>query len=227
MPPIRSNLLDLDLENEAIYRNHGWRTQEALIRFVIKCVGEKAVYSFGTQTRKVGIVKSAIDAWNKNHELAPESIVKPKTAYLWLRHHVEYGECPEATRKRVDKRKACRRSKWGYHETLRLKLIIDEEPWLYLDEIQGKLLEQTGMKFCTSSIHRRLTKMLRYSLKLVSEKAIQRSSQERLLYNRYREHVLRDMPETAVFIDETHCSTTNIDHASRTLIVDSGVVSGR
>ena len=188
-------------------RKHGARLQQVLINYIIDHVGEDTLYGCGRDTKKTGVIKAIIRQWNdKMRPVANFNVVHPSTVYRWIHHYVEYGEVRGTTMERLKGRRSKRRAKWNYERTLWLKLIVDEEPWLYLDEIQAKLLNECGMKFSHSSIHNRLTKHLRYSLCVMAEKAIQRSSQERSQYLEYRKEILQDRPETAIFIDETHNS---------------------
>ena len=136
--------------------------------------------------------------------------VNTRTAYRWVAHFRIYGEAPTITARRNKRLKASvRRDSFGHAWTSAitraLKIVVDREPWLYLDEIQRNLHIETGMFFSTGHICKKMRDALGYSLKAISEKAIQQCLAERASYLAARTYAVKD-PKMCVFINESHKS---------------------
>ena len=63
-----------------------------------------------------------------------------------------------------------------------LKSIVDAQPELYLDEMQEKLFTRYGELYALSTLSRTLRCTLRYSLRVIQEKAAQRDAEERAAF---------------------------------------------
>ena len=84
-----------------------------------------------------------------------------------------------------------------------LKVIIEEDPELYLDEIATELERRTKVFVPISTLHRILRIKLGLSLQVCYESALQRSEIERTRYQNALNAIVSDTRQV-VFIDETH-----------------------
>lgn len=93
---------------------------------------------------------------------------------------------------------------WGTQELNSLRAIIDKCPVLFLDEIRDLLhLKHPNKSFSTSSISYAIQTKLKYSRKIVYEKATQQVAQDKENFIRtMREYIVK--PEMAIFIDESN-----------------------
>ena len=80
--------------------------------------------------------------------------------------------------------------------------IIENDPHLYLDEIQMRVLCVTGQKWSLSFIWKKL-KAQNYSIQVATERAAQRDEEERASYQMALYNHLHDLSQF-IFIDETH-----------------------
>ena len=81
-----------------------------------------------------------------------------------------------------------------------LLAIVDEDPCLFLDEIQGELARRTGIYYTRSRIERKLLDK-KYTWKVLARKAAQRDEQER---KNFRDMIETFDPRCFIFIDESH-----------------------
>ena len=94
-------------------------------------------------------------------------------------------------------------TRWSSFHDKALKKIVDDCPVLYLDEIAADFLKVTGRKFSMSSISRRLRFKLRYSRKVIYEKATQQLAREKSNFIATMRFYIKK-PEMAIFVDESH-----------------------
>jgi len=131
------------------------------------------------------------------------------TMRRWYIHYQQYGEIPEETKKRTQKRKrttpeAETATKFTTQQLSFLKMIVDDSPHLYLDEIS----ERYHQKFSDDSksdcsIWNALTKRMNYRLKVYTEIALQRCEQERAKFDYALKLMVRN-PNQVILIDETN-----------------------
>ena len=128
-----------------------------------------------------------------------------RTLQRWWRHFQWWGEVPIATRRRRKRGPACR-GRMTMPVRLYLKRLVDNDPSLFLDEMQSGIKHEFNHRYSISTIHRVLTTPRRYgglgySLKLLTRLAVQACREERRLYlDRLRQV---DNPRQFVFIDES------------------------
>lgn len=96
--------------------------------------------------------------------------------------------------------------KMSSHHLSLLKSIVDNDPQLFLDEIQEALFQQSGVQFSISTISVALRSKLKYTLKILEQRAIQRSFEERTKFCKLIDELIEDgaTPEMFCFIDESH-----------------------
>jgi len=180
---------------------YGLRIEEHVLRNIYDRMGEDMFLP-----GKKGLGKVIDELINeKLHSIG----LKKRNVYNWVNHFRDHGEAPSITAKRnkrlSKKYRSTATSLWTDETTHVLKLIVDNEPWLYLDEIQNSLYLDTGTHFSLSTVSRKLRHTLDYSLKLISDKAIQQSKFERDSYIEGRAKVVKD-PKMCIFLDESHKS---------------------
>ena len=165
---------------------------------------------------------------NKGHKCRKlkevfESVVVPKVGYdrltystfwKWFKHYLQFGETQADQRKREQTRR--RRRKASYYSSRvksstfsdqddsMLRSIMDNQPQLYLDEIQTLMSRRRRKIWSTSSIWKRMNH-LGYSLQKAVFQARQRNEQKRNQYMQSLKMMLRN-PDQLLFIDETHRS---------------------
>jgi len=126
------------------------------------------------------------------------------TMRRWVYHYLWNGETPHETREREMRSGLNRKeSAWTDDITLALSRILDEDPDLYLTEIQEELLAKTERSFGIATIQRRL-KDMGYSLKVAYEKAIQRDEIERASWDSFLVQLGPGIANQMIFVDETH-----------------------
>jgi transposase len=142
-----------------------------------------------------------------------------ETFYKWFIHYLKYGETAAETnwrfkrnqrfsnKKRFSKNRFSKKrfSKFNPDDVKQLLEIVEEQPHLYLDEIQNLLQRRTrGKTIDPSTIWRRLIDE-GYTLQVCIFNARQRNEAERDRY-RHRLGFWLKKPEMAIFVDETHRS---------------------
>ncbi len=95
------------------------------------------------------------------------------------------------------------RSSWTVVALSQLKSIIDTNPSLYLDEIRSMLKKSTNKTFSLSSICRAIKVRLKYSRKVMYEKASQQALREKDDFIAILTQYL-STPEMAIFVDESN-----------------------
>lgn len=81
---------------------------------------------------------------------------------------------------------------------------MDENPFLYLDEIVLQFGAKTGKYLSKSQIHVLLDRKLKYSLKVLVEVALQRSLEDEEKFLLEIALLLQGCPERLVLVDESH-----------------------
>lgn len=102
----------------------------------------------------------------------------------------------------MDRRRMSTRKKWRPEHSHALRAILRQEPDLYLDEIQDRLLMRSNQLFSTTTIWKEMQAM-NYSLKVAYERACQRDEIERAEWVNFLDF-LNAEPACFVFLDETH-----------------------
>jgi transposase len=130
-----------------------------------------------------------------------EKGIPAPTLRKWRLHFEKYGESPAETRKRLKGRQHmhCR----GFTDVARviLRQIVRAEPWLYLDELQRKLKQQSGIKVHCSTIYRALVAD-GWTLKKAVNSACRRDEVLRAEH-RTKMWSVTDDPSQFLFVDET------------------------
>lgn len=132
--------------------------------------------------------------------------VKYKTFLNWFQHFLKFGETPAASRRRRKLRPSgTRATSFSQEDNTKLKRIIRDKPYLYLDEIQKEMKECCGGKVWHTSTLWRQMRRLGYSLqKAVFRARLQcRKEQERFML-RLEENTAH--PRQYLVIDEVHKS---------------------
>jgi transposase len=134
------------------------------------------------------------------------------TFYGWFDHYLKFGETKAERRHRNRKpsrRKGAKPFCGGITFSLEdkrvLAEIIQDKPWLYLDEIRVFLRRRVGKTWHYTTIWREMHR-LGYTLQAAVYKAKQRNEAERDLYRERLSLYLTDARQ-ALFIDETHKSS--------------------
>ncbi|CAB9499819.1 unknown protein [Seminavis robusta] len=129
----------------------------------------------------------------------------------WISYYKKFGEAPVRARREhrttIKGLRTLNPKDFTTTDQDILKDIVDQEPQLYLDEIQERLAARTGKAWTTSTIWRHLhSKRIGYSLKTAVHKARQQSLTEvarfHVRMNDYVQH-----PSQLIYVDETARST--------------------
>jgi hypothetical protein len=124
----------------------------------------------------------------------------------WFQHYLQFGQVPAETREFYQRtgKNIGQRLSFDEEDKRALDQIIREELDLYLDEIQDKMFEMQNKRWAPSTLWRQLQRQ-NYSLQVCTYRAIQQSMEERVLYRR-RLNLIVKHPSQAIFIDESHKS---------------------
>ena len=147
-----------------------------------------------------------VDLGRTPREESEQGGVRIRTLQRWFKHWREFGETPEETKRWQLQRGLYRKKRITRMRPRRvqmLKSIVDAQPELYLDEMQEKLFTRYGELYALSTLSRTLRCTLRYSLRVIQEKAAQRDAEERAAF----QLMARDLVPNAdmwIYIDETH-----------------------
>ena len=132
-----------------------------------------------------------------------------RTLRRWWYDYEEWGELPYkvAERKRMMELKDMHAAKNEFLDNagiLALKLIVDENPNLYLDELAFLFEIKTGTFVHYSTIRQCLVEKIGYSMKVLLTVARQQCKTNEIRYLQALEILLQSCPERMVTIDETH-----------------------
>ena len=160
------------------------------------------------------VVLSAMAA---REEACLDNVVPPSTCYRWYTHWEAFDEAPYQTRERWEKvRRKLATSKKGRRKrkhsrvcskmTLEVKEaladIIDQDPLMYLEDIQTELLVRAGVEVSFKTIWYTLVDDLNYSLGVYSRKALQQDAREREEFKQKMESLVTHADQI-IWIDET------------------------
>lgn len=189
--------------------NHGPRTQAVAINFIAERVEEiEAVNArqYIEGTGKINLTPILVAC----QKLATPD-VSISSLREWWNTFLEWGDLPFV----VTKLKAVMKKNAGIshgnrllnpEQLHKLKLIVDADPNLYLDEIAKELGDSTGVYLCHGTLHKYITDKehgLNYSLKKLSEVAKQRCYEHELIYlNTVK--IYLNHPDLFITVDETH-----------------------
>ena len=142
---------------------------------------------------------------------ARDSIV-PKvsisTIHRWWNFFIRYGDTPAIARRNKYRQYLGRyvtrstSGDWNATYTTILTHIVDDQPDLYLDEIQNEFMTRTGRWFTQSCLWKKLCSECRYSLQVSTDRASQQDEEEREDYLRAIGNLCAH-PSQLVYIDET------------------------
>lgn len=125
-----------------------------------------------------------------------------RTIVNWFDHYCDLGEIPCDTLDKAEK-KQHHTVLWNPATDAELKRIVDQCPVLYLDEIAARLKLFNGLKYSLGGISKRLRKTLKYSRKVVHEKATQAIAMDKLQFI-LTMRLLIERAEMAIFVDESN-----------------------
>ena len=139
-------------------------------------------------------------AGGKNN--APHKVPR-STLQHWWEHYELWGETPIQTSKRPFMTHGRDSLQGGIGS--RILDLVDNDPSLYLDEIQGIIFTETGCRYHTSTIWRFLNRPeIGYSLQVLSEKALQKSRYEQMIYRGVLSYLsIGKDPSIFCFVDES------------------------
>jgi len=110
--------------------------------------------------------------------------VSISTIRRWWNYFIRYGDTPAIARRNRYRQylgRYVQRSTsgdWNSTYTTILKQIVDDQPDLYLDEIQKEFMTRTGRWFSQSWLWKKLCSECRYSLQVSTDCASQRDEEE-------------------------------------------------
>jgi hypothetical protein len=132
-----------------------------------------AIFLFDLMPKSLN-VKDAFERFYKNN---PACNVQYSTLTEWWRHWEQYGELPGETARRHkrEKRKRANRKKVTAPMKAHLQRLLEDQPDLYLDELQDSLYLKGGDTWwlCPSAILRVLVEDFKWSLRKYQSKARQ------------------------------------------------------
>jgi hypothetical protein len=177
--------------------------QHLAISKALESLGDDAwLYSF-----KSGNRRNLARILPEVQEASGYSKLNIRTFRNWLQFYLKYGLIEEDW-KRIKK---SLRKKYGpvsrtfsREDSCELSRILEEDPDLYLDEIQSQLYSSRGKLFKTSTLWTQM-KNLGYVLKVAVFRAIQQSEVEREMYFHRLEDAISNINQV-VIIDETQKS---------------------
>ena len=109
--------------------------------------------------------------------------VSTSTMRRWWKLYLEWGELPDIVKEKKKKMKdkmlaMGSKSAINDNELLELKYMVDRDPNLYLDEIALRFAIKTGKYLCHSTIWNYLHHKLGYTLRVLSDVALQRCKEQ-------------------------------------------------
>lgn len=158
---------------------------------------------------------NALSLMTGENKMSPEDIIRKRllgdacyapsraVLYRWRKHYEAWGEprCDTVERLKAMK-KRWRKGATTPSVVAKLKEIVDENPELYIDEMQTRIQAAFGYAPSLSTISRILNRRLNYSLRVIDEVARQRDVVKR---DRFRQQLaMYDLPELFLWVDETH-----------------------
>ena len=126
--------------------------QQMMVQYAFDHMGSDifSVMEKGKHTCLSAVLRSA------KKEILPA--ISTSTTRRWIKHYLFFGETAQETkdyRNKVWGTSRCKRNfSWTTDDITCLKNIIDDKPYLFLDEIQEKFYETTGKHYSTSTIWR-------------------------------------------------------------------------
>ena len=157
--------------------HHGPRAQARVISYISSKLDE--LDGFGGYSADVSLHQVVVMCHEEHTPNVPLT-----TICCWWEEYLEWGELPWVMTKRKAKLRKkmllmSSRAAINDHELMQLKDIVDENPQLYLDKIALSFAMVTSKYLCCSTIHEYLTtKLLDYSLRVLSAVAKQREEEE-------------------------------------------------
>ena len=181
------------------------RIQQDVIDFVSNRIGHANIYrtfqGSGNRTNLEAALRAA------KAEICPR--VTTKTLRRWWYYFLKHGDTPAIERRRLARiigrryRRRTSRGQWAAVNTAVLKSIVDDNPDLYLDEIQDEFLNLTGEWWSASKLWKELVSSCDYSLQITTERAYKEDDEERQRFlQRLRDVIIH--PDQLVFVDESH-----------------------
>lgn len=135
-------------------------------------------------------------------ELLPAQ-AHPGTARRWFNHYLQYGETPHETDKWKRRTYVGRKRRlWTLHDSQTLQNIVDQKPWLFLDEIVEELAKVKNHYWDPSLVWKKLKEECNYSLQVATETAFQMNEEDRAQYLEAVEAAAFN-PEMLLYLDES------------------------
>mmetsp|Transcript_10564 Transcript_10564/g.10208 ORF Transcript_10564/g.10208 Transcript_10564/m.10208 type:complete len:164 (+) Transcript_10564:87-578(+) len=110
--------------------------------------------------------------------------VSISTIRRWWNYFIRYGDTPAIARRNRYRQylghyvQRSTSGDWSSTYTTILTQIVDDQPDLYLDEIQKEFMTRTGRWFSQSWLWKKLCSECRYSLQVSTDRANQRDEEE-------------------------------------------------
>ena len=181
------------------------KIQQDVIDFVSNRIGHENIYRsiYGSGNR------TDLEAALREAKVAICPTVTTRTLRRWWYFFLKHGDTPAIERRRKARvagrryQRRTTRGNWSPVSTTVLKSIVDDNPDLYLDEIQDEFLNLTGEWWCASKLWKELVSSCNYSLQITTERAYKEDDEERQRFlQRLRDVILH--PDQLVFVDESH-----------------------
>jgi len=134
--------------------------------------------------------------------------VSISTIRRWWNYFIRYGDTPAIARRNRYRQylghyvQRSTSGDWNSTYTTILTQIVDDQPDLYLDEIQKEFMTRTGRWFSQSWLWKKLCSECRYSLQVSTDRASQQDEEEREDYLRNIGNLCAH-PSQLVYIDES------------------------
>jgi transposase len=135
--------------------------------------------------------------------------VSKSTARRWWQSFETTGELPYESKKFERKmRKECpwlsANANMNDEDLESLKMIVDENPEAYLDEITMHFGRETGKFFHQSTIWKYMKRNLNYTQQSLTRRALQKDEENRWKFQHALALLLQGDPERLIIVDETH-----------------------
>ena len=135
--------------------------------------------------------------------------VSKSTARRWWNSFETAGELPYESKEFERKmKKKCpwlsANAKLNDEDLESLKMIVDENPDAYLDEITMYFGRETGKFFHQSTIWKYMTNNLNYTLQSLTRRALQQDEESRRKFQEALALLLQGDPDRLITVDETH-----------------------
>ena len=177
---------------------HGRRVQRKAIAFI--AVEMEMYDAFGGDDDLMVLQSILVECHRKK---CPD--VNVRTLRRWWGIYIEWGELPYYAKKRKGRHDRLSKSTTiNDNELLQLKMIVDRNPNLYLDEISMLFGMEMGKFLHYTTIWRYLDERLHYSQQVMTSLATQQCEEEEIQFRVALGLLLQGDVRRLITIDETH-----------------------